>query len=127
MPPSAELAGPDEPGMGRYQPRVAIEARLRRAIPAPTAWCRGTVELSPGLLRWRPRRASCELGRRELALASVDLTRVRTTTVREVLRVDRSSTVFGLATPGELLELAVLPADLPAVRAALHSCRQAPL
>jgi hypothetical protein len=40
-----------------------------------------------------------------------------------VFRVDRSCTVFGLATAAELLELAVVPADLPAVRAALRSCR----
>jgi len=81
------------------------------------------VELSPGAAHWRPRRRGVEPAARDLALSGVDVTRVRPTTVREVLRVDRSCTVFGLATERELLELAVLPADLPAVRAALKASR----
>jgi len=107
-------------------PRVVFGAWLRRATPAPTPWRRGTLTLGPGRFEWQPRRAGAQPGPRTVALEGVDVTRVRTTTVREVLRVDRSCTVFGLATDVELLELAVLPADLPSTRAALRSARSQP-
>lgn len=116
--PEADLVDP-----GQAVPSVVVQAWVRRATPSPTPWRRGTVELTPGTCRWRPRKRAAEPGPRDLELSSVDLTRVRGTTVREVWRVDRSCTVFGLATDRELLELAVLPTDLPSVRAALRSCR----
>lgn len=81
------------------------------------------MALTPGTCHWQPRKRGTEPSARALALDGVDVTSVRGTTAREVLRVDRSCTVFGLATDRELLELAVLPADLPAVRAALRSSR----
>jgi hypothetical protein len=107
-------------------PSVVMGAWLRRATPSPTSWRRGTLAFTPGHLEWQPRRPGLQPGPRAVALQQVDVTRVRTTTVREVLRVDRSCTVFGLATDIELLELAVLPADLPAARAALRGCRSQP-
>lgn len=107
-------------------PRVMVRAWLRRATPSPTSWRKGTLAFAPGRLDWQPRRPGVQPGPRSIALERVDVTRVRTTTVHEVLRVDRSCTVFGMATDVELLELAVLPADLPAARAALRGCRSQP-
>jgi hypothetical protein len=113
-----DLAEDDHPA-----PTVVADVWLRRSTPSPTRWRRGTAALGPGSVHWRPRHRAAELAARAIDLQRVDLTRVRGTTAREVLRVDRSCTVFGLATDNELLELAVLPADLPVVRAVLRSCR----
>ena len=108
---------------GYPAPTVVVDVWLRRSTPAPTPWRRGTVALGPGSAHWRPRRRSAEPSARAIDLQRVDVTRARGTTAREVFRLDRSCTVFGLATDSELLELAVRPADLPVVRAALRSCR----
>jgi hypothetical protein len=101
---------------GQREPAVVLRASLRGSGSMPSRWRRGSLTLEPD--RWRFRRYIPGWPAIELQPGELHLERTRGSWARELLAIDRSCHIAVARYRGMTVELAIRPADLPALWAA---------